>query len=351
MSTMRAVVFKDVGKIVVEDRPVPRIIEPTDAVLKVKVAGICGSDLHWFRGHQQVEVGFIPGHEFVGTVHAVGGSVKGFKVGDDVVSPFTAQCGECFYCQKKQTSRCEKSALFGNRSGGIGIDGGQAEYVRVPFADTTLVHSPSTVPSELQILMSDIFPTGYFCAARFLKNMAFKEAQESVVAVVGCGPVGICAIASALNWCPNVYAIDMVPERLAEAERIGAKGLQINDNPEAAIQKATNGRGADVVLEVVGSADAMRLSLSIMRPFGCVSSIGVYPGEYTFSGPLLHAKNATIAWGRCPVRGIFDEALDCLARVQDKVAFLCNLHMGLEDAPKAYEIFDQRKAHKVVLKL
>jgi threonine dehydrogenase-like Zn-dependent dehydrogenase len=237
----------------------------------------------------------------------------------------------------------------GNRSHGIGIDGGQAEYVKVPFADTTLVLSPESVRPELLVLMSDIFPTGYFCASRYLKNMPRSEAEESVVVVVGCGPVGICAIAAALTWCPTVYAVDLVPERLAEAEKIGAKALLLDESVEATIKAATNGRGADVVLEVVGNHDAMQLSLAMVRPFGYISCVGVYLGNYTFSGPTLHAKNMTIAWGRCPVKGIFQESLDCLAKVQDKVGFLCDLHMPLEDASQAYEIFNQRKAHKIIL--
>ncbi|KAL3462302.1 chaperonin 10-like protein [Aspergillus heterothallicus] len=333
METMRAVIFKDVGNIVVEDRPIPHITDPADAIIKVKLAGVCGRDLHWYRGHQKVPTNFIPGHEFVGTVISAGDDVKSFKVGDEIVCPFTTQCGTCFYCSRRQTSRCEKSLLF------------------VPFAETTLVHLPSTVRSDLLVLMSDIFPTGYFCAARFLKTMPKNEAEESVVAVVGCGPVGICAIASALTWCPNVYAIDMVPDRLAEAEKIGAKAVLAIDDPEAKIKAVTNGRGADVVLEVVGTEDSMRLGLAMIRPFGFISSVGVFLGQYKFSGPLLHAKNATLAWGRCPVRGIFEEALECLARVQDKVAFLCGLHMDLEEAPQAYEIFNQRKAHKIILKV
>jgi threonine dehydrogenase-like Zn-dependent dehydrogenase len=223
--------------------------------------------------------------------------------------------------------------------------------VKVPFADNTLFLSPKSVREELLVLMADIFPTGYFCAARFLRNMAQSEAQASVVVVVGCGPVGICAIAAALTWCPTVYAIDMVPERLAEAQKIGAKPLILDETVEAKIKAATNGRGADVVLEVVGNEEAMQLSLSMVRPFGFISCVGVHLGDYIFSGPTLHAKNITMAWGRCPVRGIFEESLYCLAKVQEKVGFLCELHLPLEDAPKAYEIFNQRKAHKIILEI
>ncbi|KAE8368114.1 chaperonin 10-like protein [Aspergillus caelatus] len=349
MQNMRAVVFQGPGNIIVEDRAVPQILDPKDAIIKVKVAGVCGSDLHFYRGHEKVQANFIPGHEFVGSVHAIGADIKKLKVGDDVVSPFTTQCGNCYYCERGQTSRCEKGLLFG--SCGTGPDGGQAEFVRVPFADSTLVHAPGSISSDLLILMSDIFPTGYFCASRFLKNMSAQEAQNSVVAVVGCGPVGICAIASALTCCPNVYAIDMVPSRLAEAEKIGAKPLLLDKDPESTIKAATGGRGADVALEVVGTEEAMQVCLSLIRPFGFVSCVGVRHGDYIIPGSLVYSKNATIAWGRCPVGGIFEEALGCLVKVQDKVSFLCDLHMSLEDAPRAYDIFNRRKVHKVILKV
>lgn len=196
--------------------------------------------------------------------------------------------------------------------------------------------------------MGDIFPTGYFAAARFLKPLSPAVAKETSVAVVGCGPVGICAIATALTWCDKVFAIDMVPERLEEARKLGAIPLSLSDEPAAKIKEATEGRGVDVALEVVGSADALNLCLDIIRPFGSVSSVGVQTQTLSLEGPSLYAKNVTIAWGRCPVRGIFDEALEVLAKVQDKVAFLCERTMRLEDAVEAYQLFSDRKVHKVL---
>ncbi|KAJ5626418.1 hypothetical protein N7528_003845 [Penicillium herquei] len=238
----------------------------------------------------------------------------------------------------------------GNSAGTTSIDGGQAEYVRVPYADSSLVLAPSSIPASLLVLMGDIFPTGYFCASRFMKMMSVEEAKSSVMAVVGCGPVGICAIATALTFCDTVFAIDMVPERLAEAERLGAKPLLLTGNPSSAIKAATNGRGADIVLEVVGSLDAMRLCVDLARPFGLVSSVGVQTETVALEGPVLYGKNLTIAWGRCPVRGIFEEALQTLIKVQDKLAFLCERTMALEDATEAYKLFDSRKVHKVLLR-
>jgi threonine dehydrogenase-like Zn-dependent dehydrogenase len=237
----------------------------------------------------------------------------------------------------------------GNSIGTTSIDGAQAEYVRVPQANSTLVKAPSKIPKQLLVLMGDIFPTGYFCASRFRNNVPEKDARTTTVAVVGCGPVGICAIASALTWCDTVFAIDMVPERLAEAERVGARPLMLTEDPTSTIKEATGGRGADMALEVVGTPDALQLCLDVVRPFGSISSVGMQIKDITLHGPSLYAKNVTIAWGRCPVRGIFEEALDCLVQVQDKVSFLCDHMMNLEDATDAYEVFDQRKAHKVLL--
>lgn len=208
------------------------------------------------------------------------------------------------------------------------------------------------------MLMGDIFPTGYFAASRFLEPLPREEAKRTVTAVVGCGPVGICAVASALTWCDTVFAIDRVPERLAEAERLGARpvllpvgadGASLHEPVVSAIREATGGRGADVVLEVVGLPDAMHLCIDLVRPFGSISSVGVQTAELSFSGPALYAKNVTIAWGRCPVMGIFEKALACLAQVQDKVGFLCETRMRLEDAEEAYELFAAHKVHKVLL--
>jgi threonine dehydrogenase-like Zn-dependent dehydrogenase len=199
------------------------------------------------------------------------------------------------------------------------------------------------------LLMGDIFPTGYYCASRHLESMPTSEQESCVVAVVGCGPVGICAIAAASTWSKNIFAIDVIPDRLAEAKRIGAKPLMLNENPVAAIQAATQGRGADVVLELVGSSDAMNLCINIARQYGKISSIGLQTGPRTFDGSALYLKNLTISWGRCPVRGIFEDALACLLKVQDKVKFLCDRKVSIEDAIEAYELFNAGKVHKILV--
>ncbi|KAL3465587.1 GroES-like protein [Aspergillus heterothallicus] len=319
--SMRAVVFRGPGKITVEDHPIPHIQDPRDAIVKVSVAGVCGGDLHWVH----------PGHEFVGTVHELGSKVRGLAVGDEVVATFSTQCGDCFYCHKRQSSRCEKSFLFGNSEHPFGVDGGQAEYVRVLYTSTTLMPAPPLIQKRLLVLMADIFPTGYFCASRFLKQLPREEARSNVVVVVGCGPVGICALVAASKWCDRICAIDTMQGRLEEAKRLGATPLFLQNNPVAAVKAATNGRGADVVFEVVGSPDAMRLCIQLARRFGSISSIGLQKQKLEFDGPTLYEKNLTISWGACPVRSVFEDALTCLGGVQEKLEFLCDHQVSLED--------------------
>jgi len=280
-----------------------------------------------------------------------GDDVKKFNVGDKVVVPFYTACGECYYCVRGQASRCAKGELFGNSAPANTIDGGQAEYVRVPLCDTTCVRAPTTIPEEMLVLMADIFPTGYFAAARFLKDLPKRDQDEYTVVAVGCGPVGICAITCALTMVKTVYAIDSVPERLEQARELGAIPILLTDDPVSKIKAATDGRGADVVMEMVGHADAWQLCFDMIRPWGAISSIGVHTEKWEVNGLQLYGKNVTMAFGRCPVRSIFEPALELLVQEQKKVAWLCGKTMPLEDAPQAYRDFEQRKVHKVVFKM
>ena len=333
-----------------EDRPYPKIQKPTDAVLKVTSTALCGSDLHFYRGHLKCPPDFICGHEFVGEIVEKGDSVSKFDIGDKVVVPFYSACGECYYCIRGQASRCSKGELFGNSVPANTVDGGQAEYVRVPLADSTFVKAPKDIPEEMLVLMADIFPTGYFAAARFLKDLNERDREGYTAVVVGCGPVGICAITSALTMVKTVYAIDSIPDRLAAAEKIGAIPINLKDDPVGKIKAATDGRGADVVMEVVGHADALQLSIDLIRPFGQIKAVGVHTEQLNLQGLILYGKNAELSFGRCPVRSIFEDALAVLVKEQKKVAFLCGKTMSLEDAPQAYKDFEAGKTHKIVFK-
>lgn len=226
------------------------------------------------------------GHEFTGIAHAVGSSVKTIKVGDKVVAPFTVSCGTCFYCLHGFSSRCASSLLFGSP----GLDGGQAEYVRIPLADGTAVVAPPEIEDERAlVLMADIFPTGYFGAKNAFKLMHDLSPKEATVVVVGCGPVGLCAVVSALEYKPkHLFAVDCVESRLALAKELGAEPLNFAEVEKGGvglegmvkrIKEVTEGRGADAVVEVVGSRPALKTAYELLRPFGVISSIGVQ-GHY-----------------------------------------------------------------------
>lgn len=220
------------------------------------------------------------GHEFVGTVTEKGSAVKSVEIGDKIVSPFTTSCSECFYCKNEMSSRCTECLLFGCPK----LDGGQAEFVRIPNADGTVVTAPAHVDNKALVLMADIFPTGYFGARNVFRLMGPQvKPEDAVVVVVGCGPVGLCAIVAALEHKPkHLFAVDSVPSRLALAKSLGAEPLNFLEDKEGMlkrVQEVTEGRGADGVVEVVGLSPALRTAFDLIRPFGVISSIGVHNAE------------------------------------------------------------------------
>ncbi|KAL2135431.1 hypothetical protein VTI74DRAFT_8533 [Chaetomium olivicolor] len=349
--TMKAVVFHGPKKIAVEDRPVPKLQDPKDIIVKVQATALCGSELHVFRGHQPSDTGFIMGHEFVGEVIQAGDEVSTVKLGDKVVAPFTISCMKCFYCTHGASSRCSQVLLFGCPA----LDGGQAEYVRVPHADGTVVRAPREIDDRALILMADIFPTGFFGAKNaFAMLQPQQQPSDAVVVVVGCGPVGLCAIVSALEYKPrHLFAVDSVPSRLELAKALGAEPLNFLDGKEAMLQRVrdvTEGRGADAVIEVVGLSPALRTAFDLLRPFGAISSIGVHNAEIPWNGSEAYGKNVKVQMGRCPVRSIFPEALAVLAKNQEKFSFMFDKIMPLSEAVEGYDLFDQMKVQKVIFK-
>jgi threonine dehydrogenase-like Zn-dependent dehydrogenase len=228
--------------------------------------------------------------------------VKLFKPGDRVVSPFTVSCGSCFYCKRGFSSRCAHSQLYGSAV----LDGGQAEYVRVPLADSTLFHAPPEIDEKKLVLMADIFPTGYFAASNAFKALDPEDIQQSTVLLFGCGPVGLCAIASALDYKPkHLIAIDSVPARLEVAKGLGAEPWNFQEDEAGLRQRVkdlTEGRGADVVIEVVGHSSALRMGFEMLRPWGHLSSVGVHNQEIPWTGNEAYGKNLRLQMGRCPVR-------------------------------------------------
>jgi len=277
--TMKAVIFKGPHKVQIEERPVPKIQDSKDVIVKVEYTALCGSELHVFRGHQPSPTDFIMGHEFTGIVEEVGDDVKSVKKGDKIVSPFTVSCGDCFYCKNGFSSRCAKGLLFGT----AGLDGSQAEYCRIPLADSTVYKAPEDIPDNLLVLMADIFPTGWFAAHNAFKEMSKEQIAEATVVVIGCGPVGLCALVNAVEYKPkNIFAIDSVDSRLELAKSLGAEPLNFMKDDEGMrkkIKEVTDGRGADAVIEVVGLSPALKTGFELLRPWGVLSSVGVHNGE------------------------------------------------------------------------
>ena len=242
------------------------------------------------------------GHEATGEVFEVGSDVKEHKKGDVVVMPFTVSCGECFYCKHGFSSRCEKCQLFGCPV----LDGSQAEYCRVPLADATAVKAPEGIEEKKLVLMADIFPTGYFAASNAFRGFDKETISQSVVMLIGCGPVGLCAFINALEYKPRIIlAVDRVESRLALAKRLGAEPWNDQTNREGLekrVEELTEGRGVDTVIEGVGHADALKTGFDLLRPWGNISSFGVHNEEIPWTGNQAYGKNMRIQMGRCPVR-------------------------------------------------
>ncbi|KAL6777374.1 hypothetical protein ACKKBF_B21250 [Auxenochlorella protothecoides x Auxenochlorella symbiontica] len=341
---MDALVLQSPYHIEVQRCPVPRIAAGTDAIVRVELAGLCGSDLHPFRGKEATDGGTIMGHEFVGTVVEVGPAVTTLTPGTRVMSPFTTSCGVCAPCASGLTCRCDAGQLFGWRLNGQGLHGAQAQFIRVPLAASTLVRIPPGVGDEAALLAGDILSTGYFCA----RNAGLARAAPGVVvAVVGCGPVGLLAATAAGRFpaVRAVLAIDSVPGRLALAGRLGATPVNSAEcDPIVAVREATGGQGADVVLEVVGAGPALGLALDLLKPGGIVSSVGCHtdPG-FPFTPADLYNKNATLASGRCPARSCLEELLPALAKGElgESTAIITH-RLPLLDGVRAYEAFEQR---------
>lgn len=223
------------------------------------------------------------GHEFTGTVVSLGSSVTTLQEGDKIVSPFTLSCGSCFYCANHFSSRCSKGLLFGS----AGLDGAQAEYVRIPLADSTVVKAPEGVRDTALVLMADIWPTGFFAASNAFSSFSKEQIANLTVVVIGCGPVGLCALINAEEYKPkHLIAVDGVQSRLDLAKGLGAEPWNFQTQREeldVRVKDLTEGRGADVVIEVVGLSPALKMGFELLRPWGVMSSVGVHNGEVSLA--------------------------------------------------------------------
>src|SRR2546427_2093538 len=314
---MKAITFHGVGDVRAGEVADPKVVDPTNVVLRITTSAVCGSDLHQYhgRGGALVQTGAVMGHEFMGTVEDLGPEVRQVRRGDRVIVPFSVSCGRCEWCQRRLPTQCATTgrAVFGGRFGHV-WGGGQAEWIRVPFADHLCERVLPEMSDHDAIFLGDILSTGYCCA----ENGGIRPGDT--VAVFGAGPVGLLAMQAAQLFGPaRLFAVDRVDYRLELAAELGAEPVSLQrGDPAEQLRALTSGRGPDVVLECVGHETPFTQAIQTVRAGGTVSSVGVYV-ETTMGFPAREAITHT---------------------------------MPLKDTPHGYAIFDRKedRAIKVMLK-
>ena len=400
---MKAVVWRGVGDIRLENVKEPKIKDPTDAIVRITSSAICGTDLHMIRGTMpQMKSGTILGHEGVGVVEELGSAVRNLNVGDRVVICSTIACGNCSYCRTGYYSQCDNAnplgkiagtAFFGGPMETGSFDGLQAEYARIPFANVGLVKLPDEVSDDQGIALSDIFPTGYFGA----DNAEIKNGDT--VAVFGCGPVGQCAIASAfLMGAGRVFAVDRVPSRLEMARGQGAEVINFDkEHPVLAIREGTGGIGVDRVIDAVGvdsehadsgpawatakvskkeykrqreevapktnakhgnwepgsaPSQALEWEVESLAKAGTLSIIGVYPMSMKwFPIGMAMNRNLTMRMGNCPHRRYIPKLVEMARTGSINPAQILTQMQPLTSVIDAYRAFDKREEGWVKVEL
>jgi alcohol dehydrogenase len=344
---MKALVFHGPGQKAWEDVPEPTIVSDTDAIVRVDAVTICGTDLHILKGDvPTVTDGRILGHEAVGTVEAVGAGVKTVKVGDRVLVSCITSCGVCRFCRERRYGQCLGGGgwILGHK-----IDGTQAEYVRVPFADTSTHQVPAGVADEQILMLADILPTGYEVG---VLNGTVQPGD--VVAVVGAGPIGLAAIMGARLFSPShIVAIDLADSRLDAAKQFGADIVVNNSREDAAaiIAELTGGLGADVSIEAVGVPATFEQAARLARPGGHIANIGVHGEPVTLHLEDLWIRDVTITTGLVDTHTT-PTLLRLLINKQLDAGRFVTHHFTLDQFEEAYEVFaraGETGALKVVL--
>ncbi len=342
---MRAVTFQAPGEVAVEERPEPTLQAPGDAIVRIEASGICGSDLHIYHGRVKIEPGFTIGHEFVGTVIDAGDEVTRVAPGDRVLGCFHTACGKCFFCLIGAYHECDAKRTFGHGANMGDLPGTQAEQALVPSADLTLRKVPDGVPNDVALFAGDVMGTGYHAIAQG----EIKPGDS--VAVLGLGPVGLCAVQSALAAGGGpVLAIDSVGERLKMAARFGATPVHLTEqNPREVVKQLTGARGVELAVDAVGHPAALDTAIRLTRKAGTVAAIGVYAERAEVHMGLVWIKGLAVKAGPANVIGHVDRVLTMLANRTLDPTPLVTHHMALDDAPEAYRLYDRREALKIVL--
>jgi threonine dehydrogenase-like Zn-dependent dehydrogenase len=341
---MKAVRLMGPEQVLVDDVAEPELLEPGDAIVRVKQTALCGADLFPYHGHTPgFESGTILGHEFVGVVEAVGDGVTTVEPGQRVVNTSMISDGTCSHCRAGRVTQCESRALFGYSGVYPRLEGGQAELVRIPGANRSLFVIPDGVSDDDALFVADMLPTGYAGVRRG------GVAMGDVVVVLGTGTVGLMAVLSARGVAREVIAVDGVPERRALAENMGATAVT-PDQAAGAVQAASGGLGADVVIEAAGVLPALDASLDLVRPQGTVSVIGAhFEPDYPLNNLLMFEKEITLRFSIGDPTRDRERLLATIEAGAMKPSDVVTHRMPLEEAPDAYRLFDAREAVKVVL--
>ncbi|WLV25263.1 zinc-dependent alcohol dehydrogenase [Aciduricibacillus chroicocephali] len=376
---MKAVTFQGKEKMVVKDMKAPDIQDDRDVIVRITASGICGSDLHLYHGGITPEQDYIVGHEPMGIVEEVGKAVKNLKKGDRIVVPFNIGCGECFFCKHQMESQCDNSNPHGEPGGLFGFaedfgnfPGGQAEYLRVPYADFTSFKVPenSELDDESVVFLSDVMPTAYWS----VEHAGVKEGDT--VIILGSGPIGLMAQKFAwLKGAKRVISVDHVPHRLEHAKKTNqVETYNFDENPDigSLLHDETNG-GADVVIDCVGmdgtvppnkefgskgdnqfgTISPIITASQAVRKFGTVQLTGVYGTEANnFPIGSFFTRNVSLKMGQAPVIHLMPKLYDLVKEGKLDPTDIITHRMKIDDAAEAYEIFDKKKDGniKVVLK-
>jgi alcohol dehydrogenase len=345
-ATMKALVFHGAGKVALEDKPRPVIVQPTDAIVRITTTTICGTDLHILKGDvPTIKDGRILGHEGVGIIEETGASVQGFRKGDKVLVSLITSCGRCIFCKKAMYSHCINGGwLLGNS-----IDGTQAEYVRIPFADTGLYLLPPQADDEAIVMLSCILPTGLECGV--LKG---QVQPGDIVAIVGAGPVGLATLLTAQLYSPaEIIMIDLDENRLKAALSFGATKIVNSSDGKAAekVMALTQNAGVDVAIEAVGLASTFDICQSIIAPGGRIANIGVHGKSVELHLEKLWGANVTLTT-RLVDAGTTPMLLKMVQSGHLDAKKLVSHRFKLSEIMKAYDIFSNAaKQHtlKVVI--
>lgn len=344
---MKALVYHGPGKINFEDKAKPQIISPTDCIVKILRTTICGTDLHIIKGDvPEVEPGRTLGHEGVGIISEVGSGVSNFKVNDKVLISCITSCGKCPPCKDKMYSHCESGGwLLGHK-----IDGTQAEFVRIPFADNSLHHVPANVDDDAICMFSDVLPTGFETGV--LKG---RIKLGDKVAIIGAGPIGLAALLTAQFYSPSkIIIVDRDPFRLEVAKKLGANiAVNIHETDGIkSIMECTNQKGVNLAIEAVGTPEAFDLCQSIIAPGGSIANIGVHGKSVNLHLESLWHQNITLTTALVDTYTI-PILLDTYAAGKLNPNQLLTHHFKLTDILKAYEVFGkagEEHALKVILR-